>query len=161
MNIFQLSIEAITYFQVNAAKIQKKNIALEMGHSRKHPYLPHRGNCNLIPLSPSDVLIHLIIIRNRFLLPPSRPRPVKGGGQNTWGPECSEGPGNLGKMFVYCLSAAISRGTGARVHKSSFCPEAHGWLSPALLQTAEMYSVGGGGSFLERYLMSYKYSLLD
>jgi hypothetical protein len=21
------------------------------------------------------------------------------GGQNTWGPECSEGPGNLGKMF--------------------------------------------------------------
>jgi hypothetical protein len=23
-----------------------------------------------------------------------------GGGQNTRGPECSEGPGNLGKMFV-------------------------------------------------------------
>jgi hypothetical protein len=24
----------------------------------------------------------------------------RGGGQNTRGPECSEGPGNLGKMFV-------------------------------------------------------------
>jgi hypothetical protein len=52
-------------------------------------------------------------------------RPARGGGRgggNTRGPECSEGPGNHGKMFVYCLSSAISRGTGARVHKSSFCP---------------------------------------
>ena len=27
------------------------------------------------------------------------------GGQNTWGPECSEGPGNLGKMFVLFIIA--------------------------------------------------------
>jgi hypothetical protein len=58
------------------------------------------------------------------------------GGGNTRVPECSEGPGNHGKMFVYCLSSAISRGTGARVHKSSFCPGARGWLSPALFTGA-------------------------
>ena len=29
-----------------------------MGHSRKHPYLPHRGNWKTTPPSPSDVLIH-------------------------------------------------------------------------------------------------------
>jgi hypothetical protein len=40
--------------------------------------------------------------------------------------------GGRGGGLVYCLSSAISRGTGARVHKSSFCPEARGWLSPAL-----------------------------
>jgi hypothetical protein len=28
-----------------------------------------------------------------------------GGWQNTWGPECSEGPGNLGKMFVLFINA--------------------------------------------------------
>jgi hypothetical protein len=55
-----------------------------------------------------------------------------GGGQNIWGPECSEGPGNLDKMFVYCLSSAISRATGARVHKLSFCPGACSWLLAGL-----------------------------
>ena len=63
------------------------------------------------------------------------------GGQNTWGPECSEGPGNLGKMFVSCLSSAISRGTGARVHKSSFCPGACHWLSPALRKCTDDVAV--------------------
>jgi hypothetical protein len=29
----------------------------------------------------------------------------RGGGQNTRGPECSEGPGNLGKMFVLFIIA--------------------------------------------------------
>jgi hypothetical protein len=29
----------------------------------------------------------------------------EGGGQNTRGPECSEGPGNLGKMFVLFIIA--------------------------------------------------------
>ena len=70
----------------------------------------------------------------------ARPARGEGGGQgeqNTWGPECSEGPGNLGKMFVYCLSSAISRGAGARVHKSSFCPGARGWLSPALYRSLQ------------------------
>jgi hypothetical protein len=43
----------------------------------------------------------------------SGPRLARGGWQNPRGPECSEGPGNLGKMFVYWLSSAISRGTGA------------------------------------------------
>jgi hypothetical protein len=28
-----------------------------------------------------------------------------GMGQNTWGPECSEGPGNLGKIFVWFIIA--------------------------------------------------------
>jgi hypothetical protein len=38
-----------------------------------------------------------------------RARPARGGGgqgeQNTRGPECSEGPGNLGKMFVLFIIA--------------------------------------------------------
>ena len=55
------------------------------------------------------------------------------GGQNIRGPECSEGPAKLGRMFVYCLSSAIYRGTGAPVHKSPFCPGTRSWLSPALV----------------------------
>ena len=121
MNIFQLSIEAITYFQVNAAKIQKKNITLAMGHSRKHPYLPHRGNCNLIPLPPSDVLIHLIIIRNRFLLPPSRPRPVRGGGgQNTQGAQ--RGPEISVKCSYIVYQQQFPEGQGPMFTNRHFVP---------------------------------------
>ena len=38
-----------------------------MGHSRKHPYLPHGGNWMLTPLPPLDVLIHLL--SETFFLP--------------------------------------------------------------------------------------------
>ena len=34
---------------------------VETGHSRKHPYHPHRGNWKLTPLPPLDVLIHLLL----------------------------------------------------------------------------------------------------
>ena len=37
-----------------------------MGHSRKHPYLPHGGNWTLTPLPPSDVLIHLLLLETFF-----------------------------------------------------------------------------------------------
>jgi hypothetical protein len=37
-----------------------------MGHSRKHPYHPHRGNRKLTPLPPSDVLIHLLLSETIF-----------------------------------------------------------------------------------------------
>ena len=41
------------------------------GSSRKHPYLPHRGNWMLTPLPPSDVLIHLLLSETFFLPSPS------------------------------------------------------------------------------------------
>jgi hypothetical protein len=37
-----------------------------LGHSRKHPYLPHRGNWKLTPLPPLDVLIHLLLSETIF-----------------------------------------------------------------------------------------------
>jgi hypothetical protein len=37
-----------------------------LGHSRKHPYHPHRGNMKLTPLPPSDVLIHLLLSETIF-----------------------------------------------------------------------------------------------
>jgi hypothetical protein len=37
-----------------------------MGHSRKHPYHPHRGNRKLTPLPHSDVLIHLLLSETIF-----------------------------------------------------------------------------------------------
>jgi hypothetical protein len=37
-----------------------------LGHSRKHPYLPHRRNWKLTPLPPSDVLIHLLLSETIF-----------------------------------------------------------------------------------------------
>ena len=37
-----------------------------MGHSRKHPYLPHGGNWKLTPLPPLDVLIHLLLSETIF-----------------------------------------------------------------------------------------------
>jgi hypothetical protein len=39
---------------------------ITMGHSRKHPYHPHRGNKKLTPLPPSDVLIHLLLSETTF-----------------------------------------------------------------------------------------------
>jgi hypothetical protein len=33
----------------------------QVSPGRKHPYHPHRGNCKLTPLPPSDVLIHLLL----------------------------------------------------------------------------------------------------
>jgi hypothetical protein len=36
-----------------------------LGYSRKHPYLPHRGNWELTPL---DVLIHLLLSETIFFL---------------------------------------------------------------------------------------------
>ena len=42
------------------------------GHSRKHPYHPHGGNGKLTPLSPSDVLIHLLLSETIFSLLPLR-----------------------------------------------------------------------------------------
>jgi hypothetical protein len=33
----------------------------QLGHSRKHPYVPHGGNWKLTPLPPSDVLIPLLL----------------------------------------------------------------------------------------------------
>ena len=42
-----------------------------MGHFRKHPYHPYRGNWKLTPLPPSDVLIHLLLSETIFSpLPP-------------------------------------------------------------------------------------------
>jgi hypothetical protein len=38
-------------------------------YSRKHSYLPHIGNWKLISLLPSDVVIHLLYIRNKLFLP--------------------------------------------------------------------------------------------
>ena len=39
------------------------------------------------------------------------------GGQNTWGPECSEGPGNLGKMFVlFIIALCLSKMKYAYLH---------------------------------------------
>jgi hypothetical protein len=43
---------------------QKKNI----GHSRKHRYLPHRGNRKLTPLPPSNYLIQLLLSETNFSL---------------------------------------------------------------------------------------------
>jgi hypothetical protein len=37
-----------------------------LGHSRKHPYHPHGGNRKLTPLTPSDVLIHLLLSETIF-----------------------------------------------------------------------------------------------
>ena len=53
-----------------------------------------------------SVLAFLVLVK-----PAKVPRPARGGGgggqggQNTRGPECSEGPGNLGKMFVSFIIA--------------------------------------------------------
>ena len=62
---------------MKTTKKQKKDI-LQMGsllgHSRKHPYLPHRGNWKLTPLPPSDVPIHLLLSETIF-----SPLPLCGG----------------------------------------------------------------------------------
>ena len=43
-----------------------------LGHSRKHPYLPHGGNWKLTPLPPLDVLIHLLLSETIFYPLPLR-----------------------------------------------------------------------------------------
>ena len=62
---------------------------------------------------PTNDTVNTIITCNYFMvinplnasalpgLHKENPRPVRGG-QNTWGSECSEGPGNLGQMFISC-----------------------------------------------------------
>ena len=42
-----------------------------LGHSRKHPYHPQRGNWKLTPLPPLDVLIHLLLPETIFFSPPT------------------------------------------------------------------------------------------
>jgi hypothetical protein len=37
-----------------------------LGHSRKHPHLPHGGNWKLTPLPPLDVLIQLLLSETIF-----------------------------------------------------------------------------------------------
>jgi hypothetical protein len=37
-----------------------------MGHPRKHPYHPHRGNRKLTPYLFSNVLIHLLLLETIF-----------------------------------------------------------------------------------------------
>ena len=50
-----------------------------MGHSRKHPYHPHRGNRKLTPLPPSDGLIHLSETIFSPLHPPDGRNFLRGG----------------------------------------------------------------------------------
>jgi hypothetical protein len=42
---------------------------IELGHSRKHPYHPHRRNWTLTPLPPSDVLILHLLLSETILSP--------------------------------------------------------------------------------------------
>jgi hypothetical protein len=51
-----------------------------MGQSRKHPYLPHRGNWKLTPLPPSDILIHLLLSETNFCSLPHRMAEVSSSG---------------------------------------------------------------------------------
>jgi hypothetical protein len=52
----------------------KKNMLVKMGHSRKHPYHPHRGNRKLTPypLWMSLLLIHLLLSETIFSSLPLR-----------------------------------------------------------------------------------------
>ena len=49
------------YIQVHCSTCKIDKFKNNAGHSRKHPYHPHRGNWKLTPLPPSDVLIHLLL----------------------------------------------------------------------------------------------------
>ena len=53
-------------------RLRGGGIGKELGHSRKHPYHPHRGNRKLTPLPPSDVLIHLLLSETIFPPPDGR-----------------------------------------------------------------------------------------
>jgi hypothetical protein len=61
-------------------------------------------------------------------------RPARGGdGKIPRDQSAQRGPEISVKCsYINCLSSVISSGTGACVHKSSFCPGARSWVSPAL-----------------------------
>ena len=67
-----------------------------LGHSRKHPYHPHRGNKKLTPLPPSDVPIHLLLSETIFSPLPLRTAEISSVG-GVW--ICS-GTTHLLKLYV-------------------------------------------------------------
>jgi hypothetical protein len=66
------------YVHVTNIKSNGFNQNKVLGHSRKHPYHPHAGNRKLNPLTPSDVLIHLLLSETIFSPLPLQKFPLWG-----------------------------------------------------------------------------------